>query len=1271
MTIERKVLTGLIACAIIFIGLAIFILKNSDKFIASTNLVDHSNKVVNEFEQVLVTSMDIETGSRGFIITGEDKYLEPFTNAGNKLSEHLEKVKKLTKDNPEQQTNIAELEKELKNRFSELKYGIDARRKDFETAREFILSGTGKATQDSIRKIIDNALDIENKLLTERKQNSDNDAGFFNKVFIILLAMVFIVLVVVFNLVFVNLKTLKRSETKTSDKNWLLTGYTELNGKLKGDQTIEELANNTISFLCTYLKANIGAVYQFSTHENELILSGQYAFSSPGDVKSKFAVNEGLIGQAAWEQKQISIDDLSDSGICITSSVLNVKPRHLLITPYLFEGKTMGVIEIGRLTDFNDTEKEFIDASMDIIAISVNSAIARKQIQELLEETQHQNDEKEKRAQELGVANKELAFQNEEKEKRAQELGVANKELAFQNDEKEKRAEELGIANKELAFQNDEKEKRAEELGIANRELAFQNDEKEKRAAELDIANKELAYQNDEKEKRAAELVIANKELAFQNNEKEKRALELSFANNELSDQAEELQTQQEELKQMNEELEEQALNLKQQKEELQMTNEELEEQTQSLEIKNIEVLTAKNDIEQKTKQLEISSKYKSEFLANMSHELRTPLNSLLILSKDLSENRNKNLDSIQIESAEIIYKSGHDLLVLINEVLDLSKIEAGKMTLNIENVSLKKFSNDLIREFKHHAEQKGLTLSLKLDNELPESIRTDPQRLNQILKNLLSNAIKFTEKGSVNIRISPGSENKVVISVADSGIGISEDKQISVFEAFQQVEGGTSRKYGGTGLGLSISRELAKLLGAEIKLSSKLNKGSVFSLTIPLEILAQQEQLSIEIIKRSALPDIKSSNYNKYLDYPSISDDRNEITGNDKIVLIIEDDLRFASILLKHANKKGFKCLSASSGEDGLLLASKYKPQAIILDMSLPGINGNSVLSELKSNPSVRHIPVHIISAKERSLESIKEGALGYLMKPVNKKDLDDAFNRIVNFVDRKTKNLLIIEDSEDSRKAMRLLIGNGDVSCFDAGTGREGLSLYKQNHIDCIILDIGLPDMSGFEFIRKLKNVKDHNIPPIIVYTGKELTKEENNELQKYAKSIIIKGVRSEERLLDETSLFLHRTISNLPKSKQLIINNLYDKESVFHGKKILVADDDMRNLFALSKVLKERGMEIIKAENGKIALELLASNPDIHLVLMDIMMPEMDGYEAMKAIRAQVQFLKLPVIALTAKAMKDDKQKCIDAGANDYITKPIDIERLLSLMRVWLSQ
>jgi len=928
-----------------------------------------------------------------------------------------------------------------------------------------------------------------------------------------------------------------RETTAANEKlNWLSAGKNQLNEELIGDKSLEELANNTISFLCTYLKANIGAVYLYNDKENALILNGRYAFSSSADTKEKFMLKEGLIGQAAHEQKQISLTDITEEHIRITSSVLNAKPKHLLITPFLFEGKTVGVIEIGRLTDFNETEKEFINVSINTIAISINTAVNRKKIQELLEETQVQS---------------------------------------------------------------------------------------------------------------------------------------------------EELQRQQEELKQMNEELEEQAQNLKQQQEELQMTNEELEEQTQSLEAKNNEVEASKNDIELKTKQLEISSKYKSEFLANMSHELRTPLNSLLILSKDLSENRNKNLDTVQVESAEIIYKSGCDLLLLINEVLDLSKIEAGKMSINIESVSLKNFTNELFREFKHHAEEKGLKLNAKLENELPEFIRTDPQRLNQIMKNLLSNAIKFTKKGSVSISIDRNTETTVIISVTDTGIGIPEDKQTAVFEAFQQAEGGTSRKYGGTGLGLSISRELAKLLGGEIKLSSKLNDGSTFSLIIPLEIHQEQEQISTTTPdsyrqRESVLHKPRTSNDTKYLNYPNINDDRDTITVNDKTVLIIEDDLKFASILLKQANKKGFKCLSAATGEDGLVLASKYKPQAIILDMLLPGISGDIVLSELKANPSVRHIPVHIISAKERSLEPIKEGAIEYLMKPVAKEDLEEAFNRIENFVNRKMKNLLIIEDDENSRKAMRILIGNGDVKCYEAATGTEALAMYQQHHIDCIILDIGLPDMSGFELIHKLENtvpagrqVKGHNLPPIIVYTGKELSKEENNELQKYAESIIIKGVKSEERLLDETALFLHRTISNLPKSKQLIINNLYDKEAVFHSKKILLVDDDMRNLFALSKILKERGMEIVKAENGTNALEMLEMHPDIDLVLMDIMMPEMDGYEAMKRIRSQMKFKNLPLIALTAKAMKDDKQKCIDAGANDYITKPIDAERLLSLMRVWLSK
>jgi len=1268
MTLSKRILTGFIACAVILFGLAFFSYKNSEKFIASNTLVDQTNKVLYEFSQILNTISDAESSNRGYIITGDEAHLESSINAEKSISEHLDKVKELTIDNIIRQ-KTTELEKEIKIRFNHLKSG-NALRKivpeaiGIEKSREFIVSGVGKESQDKIREIIDSIQKLELALLAERKQASGDDANNFNSVFVFLMVIIILVLIFVYRIVTSNLKTLKKAEAETASKNWLLTGDTELKEKLIGDKSLEELANNTISFLCSYLKAQIGAVYLFNDKENALLLNGRYAFSSATDTKEKFMLNEGLIGQAAQEQKQITITDIAAENIRITSSVLNAKPKQLLITPFLFEGKTMGVVEIGRLTDFSETEKEFINTSMNSIAIAVNTAFNQAALRELLEKIQAQKGEMEISALEI---DQQLNSLNQ-----AAILSIAdaNGDIIYANDNfckisKYSMEELLGKNHRIL-----KSGKQPDGLFIGMWKMISSG-----RTWKGEIINKAkdgTFYWVDTTitpfkgvDGKIEKYVAIRFDITNTKNQME-----------ELAKQGEELQTQQEELKQMNEELEEQAQNLIQQQEELQMTNEELEEQTQSLEAKNLEVEASKKDIEQKTKQLEISSRYKSEFLANMSHELRTPLNSLLILSKDLSENRNKNLDGVQVESAEIIYKSGCDLLVLINEVLDLSKIEAGKMSLNIESVSLKSFANELIREFKHHAEQKGLKLNSKLEKELPEFIRTDSQRLNQILKNLLSNAIKFTEKGSVSVRIDRNSESTVIISITDTGIGIVEDKQEAIFEAFQQAEGGTSRKYGGTGLGLSISRELAKLLGGEIKLSSKLNEGSVFSLIIPLEIVQDEELLSTRVTesyleKKSNLFKPHVSNETKYLNYPSIKDDRETITGDDKTVLIIEDDLKFAAIILKQANKKGFKCLSAATGEDGLALALKHKPQAIILDMILPGINGHAVLLELKANPALRHIPVHVISAKERSLEPIREGAIEYLMKPVAKEDLEEAFNRIEKFVNRKMKNLLIIEDNENSRKSMRIIIGNGDVKCFEAATGIEALNLYQANQIDCIILDIGLPDMSGFDLIHKLEKIKDHNLPPIIVYTGKELTKEENNELEKYAESIIIKGVKSEERLLDETALFLHRTISNLPKSKQVVINNLYDKEAVFHSKKILLVDDDMRNLFALSKILKERGIEIIKAENGKNALEMLELHPEIDLVLMDIMMPEMDGYEAMKQIRAQVRFAKLPVIALTAKAMKDDKQKCIDAGANDYITKPIDVERLLSLMRVWLSK
>lgn len=914
-----------------------------------------------------------------------------------------------------------------------------------------------------------------------------------------------------------------RETTAANEKhNWLTAGQNQLNETMRGDLGIADLTGRIVTFLANYLGAQLGAVYLLDEKKGRLQLAGQYGLSAEMRAQEEFRMGEGLIGQAAAEQKQISVSDLSEQQVRITSLVLNAKPLGLFIAPFTFEGETLGVIELGKLTAFSDTEKEFLGLCLESIGISVNSAVARKRIQQLLEETQTQS---------------------------------------------------------------------------------------------------------------------------------------------------EELQSQQEELKQMNEELEEQAQNLKQQQEELQMTNEELEEQTQSLELKNKEVEAARSDIEQKTRQLEVSSKYKSEFLANMSHELRTPLNSLLILSRDLAENKKKNLTKDQVESAEIINKSGYDLLGLINEVLDLSKIEAGKMTLNLERLSLKELASGLSRNFKHQTDQKGLKLTISLANDLPEAIRTDAKRLDQVLKNLLSNAVKFTEQGSITVNVKRSGDRQLSISVTDTGIGIAPEKQAAVFEAFHQGDGSTSRKYGGTGLGLSISRELAKLLGGKIGLTSNVNQGSTFTLTIPLEL--QEEDTAVQSSGPSETAAPKVVETKSFINYPSIDDDRNSIGPNDRVLLVIEDDLKFAGILLKQANAKGFKCIAAATGEDGLLLAAQYKPHAVMLDIDLPGIDGHKVLAELKADPSTRHIPVHMISVNERSMRPIKEGALEYLTKPVEKKQLEEAFNRIENFISRKMKNLLIVEDDSNSRMAMKKLIGNGDVKCFEAGSGQEALSIFGDHHIDCIVLDLGLPDISGFELIRELEKVKKGFMPPIIIYTGKDLSKEENEELQKHAETIIIKGVRSEERLLDETALFLHRTIHLLPESKQKMISGLYDKETIFHGRKVLVVDDDMRNVFALSKVLAERGMNVIKAENGLRALEALDKEPGTDIVLMDIMMPEMDGYEAMKKIREQTRFAKLPVIALTAKAMKDDKQKCIDAGANDYISKPVDLDRLLSLMRVWLSK
>ena len=762
----------------------------------------------------------------------------------------------------------------------------------------------------------------------------------------------------------------------------------------------------------------------------------------------------------------------------------------------------------------------------------------------------------------------------------------------------------------------------------------------------------------------------------------------------ETQQQAEELEAQQEELKQSNEELHEKTdmlerseAELKAQQEELQQTNEELEEKASLLEEQKEKLENAKMDIENKARELEATSSYKSEFLANMSHELRTPLNSILILSQLLSENKSKVLGDKEVEFAKNIYNSGADLLNLINEILDLSKVESGKMELDIVEVPFTEIDTEVNSMFSEVAKNKSIDFTIHHNEGDLKFLTTDKQRLEQILRNLLSNAFKFTPKeGKVTLSIDKAASNTsyknsklysvpaiVAIAVTDTGIGIPREKLGIVFEAFQQADGSTKRQYGGTGLGLSISRELASALGGEIHLESEKGKGSRFTLYLPLNfdasILASVEG-KVEVKERKSEQTPNPNQVEKLsIEKGEVNDDRYNIQENDKVILIMEDDIDFSQVLLDFVRERNYKGIVAAQGNTGLSYARHYKPDAILLDMKLPVMEGTEVLKHLKNDPDLRHIPVQIISGHDRRKEGMDLGAFDFIRKPVSKDDLKNAFDKIEDFVSKKLKKLLIVEDNDMQNKAIRELIGNGDVKSFSAYSGKEAYEMMSKENYDCVIVDLGLPDMSGFELLGKIKTDDKLNKVPIIVYTGKDLSKEENARLMKYANTVVLKTANSHERLLDETMLFLHRVESRLPKEKQNIIRKLHKTDEVLRNKKVLVVDDDIRNIYSLTNALEEEGMNCITAENGKAAVKMLKENPGIELVLMDVMMPEMDGYEATKEIRGISKFSKLPVIALTAKAMKGDREKCLAAGMSDYIAKPVNIDQLLSLMRVWL--
>lgn len=941
-----------------------------------------------------------------------------------------------------------------------------------------------------------------------------------------------------------NMKSdLERLSRENEVRTWLLTGNSTLNDHIRGDKATPVLATEVITQLTEFLNAQIGALY---VRENgHLRLAGRYAYQENGEDRI-FTMGEGFIGQAAADGKRILFKDVPDDYIKVTSGLGDLKPKNILVYPFMYEGEVKGVAEIGAVKEFSALDLEFLDLVSNHIGIAINASQSRERLKHLLEQTQRQSEELEAQQEELKQFNEELLEKT--------------------------------------------------------------------------------------------------------------RLLEKS---------EEELKSQQEELQLSNEELVEKAAILNEQKENLEFT---------------------KLQIEAKAHELELASQYKTEFLSNMSHELRTPLNSILILAQVLMENRNRTLSLKEIKFARTIYNSGNDLLKLIDEILDLSKIEAGKMELEVASFSIEILVQNLLNAFDQLAGSKRINFKIHCNNSVKVLI-SDQQRIEQILKNFLSNAFKFTSPGgTIELLIGePGPgvvfrkkalhhvSDLISFTVSDTGIGIPEEKLSIIFDAFQQVDGSTKRKYGGTGLGLSISRELANLLGGEIHVESQVGTGSKFTLYLPAE---KSERLNREMpenrvvfpspVSHARLPSI---NEPVHLNDASRYDDQHLITEGDRKILIMEDDVNFSKVLLDFVHERNYKGIIAHHGNIGLSYARHYRPDAIILDMKLPGVDGAEVLKKLKSDPDLRHIPVQIISGFDFRKKGLELGAVDFIQKPISREAFWRALDKVEHIASRKPKKLLIVEDNQQQNLAVKELIGNGDVKCYSVHSGKEAYEMLSKRSFDCIIVDLGLPDMTGFDFLEKIRDHDQMNQIPVIVYTGKDLTREENMKLEQLANTVVLKTAYSHERLLDETTLFLHRVEAKLPKEKQNVIRKLHKTDAVLKNKKVLVVDDDGRNVYSLLSALQLEGLKCCKAGNGKEALKLLQTQADIDLVLMDVMMPEMDGFEATRAIRTLPAYKKIPIIALTAKAMKEDREKCLASGMSDYISKPLNVQQLLSLMRVWL--
>ena len=1194
--LKRNLLIGFGASLLILIVSSVASYVSITNLLSSAQWVNHTNSVLFELEAINTALIDAETGQRGYLLTGNTAFLEPFADAKKRTMQAYGNVKMLTGDNASQQQTLRDFEEVLSERFNYLQANIDAKQRGEPVNADKLMEG--KVKMDKIRNLTLLMKAREQKLLDERTASLDKFSS-FTPVLIVIAAILALLITISFYVRVrndVNARTQLQQELEErdeditkriniikgiadqisqgsysirvddkesdalgsvavslnkmaesldysfgllSDKEWMQTGLANLNDVMIGEKSLEELTAHIIDFLATYTNSHTAALYILE--KDQLHIKAGYAYVAP-PARERFKIGDGVVGQAVAKRKPVEIKDIPADSIYIRFTSGDAKPGHIIALP-VFDGHSInGAIELATLQQFTAREIEFLHNSAHNIGIAISTAQNRRRLQELLEETQAQSEELKTQHSELENLNSELEVQSEK-----------------------------------------------------------------------------------------------------------------------LQASEEELKVQQEELKQ---------------------ANQELEERSRLLEERN-QVITERNiDIQNKSNQLAQSTRYKSEFLANMSHELRTPLNSILLLSRLMSENQEKNLTNEQIEYARVIQSSGNGLLSLIDEILDLSKIEAGKMELEYTAVNLPGLIGEMNSLFTPIANEKKIEFRTAIADDVPAVIETDKLRLEQIIRNLLSNALKFTAKGYVALRVE-GFDKKnqtVRFLVKDTGIGIAKEKQSLVFEAFQQADGSTRRKYGGTGLGLSISRELAKLLGGEITLKSEAEQGSEFVIVLPVSKPARGVAGKVasgepEPVFHEPLPDVVPSIERKYISTfipENIPDDRAAVKEGDKVILIIEDDISFAKSLLDYTRKRGYKGVVAVRGDEGIELARQFLPIGILLDIQLPVKSGWEVMADLKNNSDTRHIPVHMMSSYELKGESLLQGAVDFINKPVAFDQMQDIFRKIEYVLTHQPKKVLIVEENAKHAKALAYFLETFEVSLEIANDVNAAINSLHNKGVDCVILDMGIPDQKAYDTLEMVKKTEGLENLPIIIFTGKSLSQAEERKIKQYADSIVVKTAHSYKRILDEVSLFLHlMEKSDQPEPSSLKYHKLGALDEVLKNKTVLIADDDMRNIFSLTKALEKYQMKVITAVDGKDALQKLRTNPQVDIVLMDMMMPEMDGYESTAAIRRDPKFKDLPVIAVTAKAMMGDRIKCINAGASDYITKPVDIDQLFSLLRVWLYE